>query len=321
MGQMPELIGVIQNARNQGVDVEANIYPYTAGQNAGLLNIIPPWAHEGGTAAMLKRLVDPSLRARLERDITQGIPGWYNHYTAVGNDWSRIQIVSVSHPDYRKYIGKRVSEMIADRKKPWLDVLFEALIDNRGHSALYYHHKEDMQYALAPFVSIGTDGSAMKAEAGSRGSPHPRSFGTFARLLGRYVRDEKLLTLEDAVRKASSANARKVRLFDRGLLRPGMWADVTVFDPATIADRATYENPYQYAAGVQYVIVNFKLVIDRGQHTGAGQGNSLQAGAERLGAASGARWLAESPRNRMTPVISVGIRVPDDFPPAAESSV
>jgi N-acyl-D-aspartate/D-glutamate deacylase len=193
-GQMPELIGVIQNARNQGVDVEANIYPYTAGQNAGLLNIIPPWAHEGGIAAMLKRLGDPALRARLERDITQGIPGWYNHYTAVGNDWSRIQIVSVTNPDYRKYIGKRVSEMIADRKKPWLDVLFEALIDNQGAiPALYYHHKEeDMQYALkTPFVSIGTDGSAMKAEAGSRGSPHPRSFGTFARLFGRYVREEK----------------------------------------------------------------------------------------------------------------------------------
>ena len=283
-GQMPELIGVIQNARNQGVDVEANIYPYTAGQNAGLTNIIPPWAHEGGTEAMLKRLADPALRARLERDITQGIPGWYNHYTAVGNDWSRIQIVSVSHPDYRKYIGKRVSEMVADRKKPWLDVLFESLIDNRGAiPALYYHHKEeDMQYALkTPFVSIGTDGSAMKAETGSRGSPHPRSFGTFARLFGRYVRDEKLLTLEDAVRKASSANARKVRLFDRGLLRPGMWADVTVFDPATIADKATYENPYQYAVGVQYVIVNGKLVIDRGQHTGARPGAILYGPGKR----------------------------------------
>jgi N-acyl-D-aspartate/D-glutamate deacylase len=277
-GQMPELIGVIQNARSQGVDVEANIYPYTAGQNAGLLNIIPPWAHEGGTAEMLKRLADPSLRARLEHDITQGIPGWYNHYTAVGSDWSRIQIVSVQNPEYRKYVGKRVSEMIADKKKPWLDVLFQALIDNRGAiPALYYHHKEeDMQYALKmPFVSIGTDGSAMTADAGSRGSPHPRSFGTFARLMGRYVRDEKVLTLEDAVRKATSANARKVRLYDRGVLRPGMWADVTVFNPETIADKATYENPYQYAVGVSYVIVNGKLVIDGARHTGARPGAIL----------------------------------------------
>jgi len=167
-GQMPELIGVIQNARNQGADVEAHIYPYTAGQNAGLRNIIPPWAHEGGTAEMLKRLKDPSLRARLERDITQGIPGWYNHYTAVGSDWSRIQIMSVANPDYRKYVGKRVSELIAEKKKPWLDVLFETLIDNQGAvPSLYYHHVEhDMRHAMrTPFVSFGSDGSALKADA------------------------------------------------------------------------------------------------------------------------------------------------------------
>jgi len=277
-GQMPELIGVIQNARNQGVDVEANIYPYTAGQNAGLINIIPPWAHEGGVDAMLKRLQDPAMRPRLERDITQGIPGWYNHYTAVGSDWSKIQIVSASHPDYKKYIGKRVSEMIADRKKPWLDVLFEALIDNHGAvPALYYHHTEqDMRYAMKmPFVSLGSDGSAMKAEPGSRGNPHPRSFGIFARVMGNYVRDEKVLTLEEGVRKATSQNAGKVRLWDRGILRPGMWADVTVFNPETIKDLATYDNPYQYAVGVQYVIVNGKLVIDNGQHTGARPGAIL----------------------------------------------
>jgi N-acyl-D-amino-acid deacylase len=277
-GQMPELIGLIQNARNQGVDVEANIYPYTAGQNAGLANIIPPWAHEGGRDAMLQRLKDPALRARLERDITNGIPGWYNHYTAVGNDWSRIQIVSAQHPDYKKYIGKRVSEMVADRKKPWLDVLFEALIDNRGMvPALYYHHtEEDMRYALKqPFVSIGSDGSALSINYRERGMPHPRSFGTYARLFGRYVRDEKVLTLEEAVRKASALSAAKVRIYDRGLLRPGMWADVAVFNLATVADKATYENPYQYSVGFDYVIVNGKLVIDRGAHTGARPGAIL----------------------------------------------
>ena len=278
-GQMAELIGVIQNARNQGVDVEANIYPYTAGQNAGLRNIIPPWAHEGGTDEMLKRLKDPALRARLERDITQGIRGWYNHYTAVGSDWSRIQIVSVANPEYRKYVGKRVSEVIADKKRPWLDVLFEMLIDNRGAvPALYYHHTEqDMQYALKqPFVSIGSDGSAMNATADrSRGLPHPRSFGTYARLMGHYVRDQKVLSLEEAVRKASALSAAKVRIYDRGLLRPGMWADVTVFNPETIADKATYENPYQYAVGVNYVIVNGRIVIDEGRHTGARPGAIL----------------------------------------------
>jgi len=278
-GQMPELLGVIQNARNQGIDVEAHIYPYTAGQNAGLTNIIPPWAHEGGVNRMLERLKDPSLRARLEKDITQGIPGWYNHYTAVGSDWSKIQIVSVSNPAYKKYVGKRVSELIADKGKPWLDVLFETLIDNKGAvPALYYHHIEaDMRAAMkAPFVSFGSDGSALPADpAKNRGLPHPRSFGTFARVMGEYVREQKVLTLEEAVRKASSENAAKVRLFDRGLLRPGLWADVVVFNPATIGDKATYEDPFQYATGIDYVLVNGTVVVDKGNHTGARPGAIL----------------------------------------------
>ena len=278
-GQMPELLGVIQNARNQGIDVEAHIYPYTAGQNAGLSNIIPPWAHEGGTSPMLERLRDPSLRARLEKDITQGIPGWYNHYTAVGKDWSKIQIVSVTNPAYQKYVGKRMSELIADKGKPWLDVLFQTLIDNKGAvPALYYHHVEaDMRAAMkAPFVSFGSDGSALSADPNkNRGLPHPRSFGTFARVMGQYVREEKVLTLEEAVRKASSQNAAKIRLYDRGLLRPGMWADVAIFNPATISDNATYDNPYQYATGVEYVLVNGTVVIDKGRHTGARPGAIL----------------------------------------------
>jgi N-acyl-D-amino-acid deacylase len=278
-GQMAELVGVIQNARNQGVDVEAHIYPYTAGQNAGLSNIVPPWAHEGGMPRMLERLKDASLRARLEKDITQGIPGWYNHYTAVGSDWSKIQIVSVNDPSYKKYVGKRVSELIADKGKPWLDVLFQTLIDNKGAvPALYYHHVEaDMRTAMkAPFVSFGSDGSALSADpAKNRGLPHPRSFGTFARVMGQYVREDKVLTLEEAVRKASSQNAAKVRLYDRGLLRPGMWADIAIFDPATIADKATYDNPYQYAAGMEYVLVNGTVVIDKGQHTGKRPGGIL----------------------------------------------
>jgi N-acyl-D-amino-acid deacylase len=278
-GQMSELLGVIQNARNQGVDVEAHIYPYTAGQNAGLSNIIPPWAHEGGMPRMLDRLKDPTLRTRLEKDITQGIPGWYNHYTAVGNDWSKIQIVSMNDPAYKKYVGKRMSELIADKGMPWLDVLFQTLIDNKGMvPALYYHHVEaDMRAAMkAPFVSFGSDGSALSADpAKNKGLPHPRSFGTFARVMGEYVREQRLITLEEAVRKASSQNAAKVRLYDRGILRPGMWADVAIFNPATIADKATYANPYQYATGMQYVLVNGTVVIDKGQHTGERPGAVL----------------------------------------------
>jgi N-acyl-D-aspartate/D-glutamate deacylase len=278
-GQMPELIGLIQNARNQGVDVEAHIYPYTAGQNAGLRNIIPPWAHEGGTEAMLQRLKDPALRPRLEREIKEGIPGWYNHYTAVGGDWSRIQIGSVANPAYSKYVGKRVSDVIADKKKDHIDVLFEMLIDNQGAvPAIYYHHtEEDMRHAMKqPFVSFGSDGRALKTEGPlSGGKPHPRSYGTYARVFGHYVRDQKWITLEEGVRKATSQNAAKVRLYDRGLLRPGIWADVTVFNPDTILDKATYDSPHQYAVGVEYVIVNGKVVIDQGRHTGARPGAIL----------------------------------------------
>src|SRR5205823_4901664 len=147
----------------------------------------------------------------------------------------------------------------------------------------------DMRYALKqPFVSIGSDGTAANAEK-PVGHPHPRWYGTFPRVLGRYVREEKLLTLEDAVRKMTSANAAKIRIFDRGLLRPGQWADVTVFNPDTILDRATYEQPHQYATGVEYVIVNGKVVLDRGRHTGARPGAILYGPGRRPTEESGKR--------------------------------
>jgi N-acyl-D-aspartate/D-glutamate deacylase len=277
-GQMPELVGLIQNARNQGVDVQAHVYPYTAGQN-NLRSIIPPWAQEGGTEEMFKRIKDMSLRDRLVHDIENGIDGWYDHYTAVGKDWSRMQPVTFSNPAYRKYTGKRMDVIIADMKKPPLEALFQILLDNDGSvPTVYFHHSEqDMRLAMqTPWVSFGSDGTALRADGPlSQGSPHPRSYGTYPRIMGRYVREEKVITLEDAVRKATSHNAAKVRIFDRGLLRPGMWADITVFNPDTIIDKATYDNPHQYSVGVEYVIVNGKLVIDRGKHTGARPGTVL----------------------------------------------
>jgi N-acyl-D-aspartate/D-glutamate deacylase len=140
---------------------------------------------------------------------------------------------------------------------------------------VYFHHDEnDMRYALRQsFVSIGSDGLAFSTEGPlSRGNPHPRSFGTFPRVLGRYVRDEHVLSLEEAIRKMTSANASKIRIFDRGLLRPGMWADITIFNPETIVDHATYTNPHQYATGIEYVLVNGKIVLSHGEHTGARPG-------------------------------------------------
>jgi N-acyl-D-amino-acid deacylase len=278
-GQMPELAATIANARAKGQEVQANVYPYRAGQN-NLSTIIPPWAHDGGSQALIARLKDPSLRPRLEREINNGIPDsdWYNHYTATG-DWEGMLLVSFSNPEYKKFEGKRMSEVIKTIGKPPLDVLFQLIVDNRGSvPTVYFHHSEDdMRYALRqPFVSIGSDGSGLATEGPlSRGNPHPRSYGTFARVLGKYVREEKVISLEEAVRKMTSANTAKIHIFDRGLLRPGQWADVAVFDAGKIIDHATYEKPHQYATGVEYVLVNGDVVLDRGKHTGARPGAIL----------------------------------------------
>src|SRR6185436_4835282 len=224
-GKMPKLIEMISVARAEGAEVQANVYPYRAGQN-DLAAIIPPWAHEGGSAAMIKRLEDPTLRPRLEKEILNGLPGWYDHYTATGS-WEGMLLVSFRNPKYKRFEGKRMSEVITALGAQPLDVLFRLLADNGGSvPTVYFHHAEqDMQLALRqPFVSIGSDGMALKTEGPlAAGNPHPRSYGTFPRVLGRYVRELKVLTLEEAIRKMTSANAAKVRVFDRGLVRPGQW--------------------------------------------------------------------------------------------------
>ncbi len=283
-GRMPELVTLIAAARSRGQMVEANVYPYRAGQN-DLASIVPPWAHEGGATALVERLQDQSLRPRLEAEILGKVSlgDWYNHYTATG-DWDGMLLVALANPRYRQFEGKRMSEVIAALGKPPIDVLCELLVANGGSvpTVFFHHSEEDMRYALAqPFVSVGSDGSAVSAE-GADGSahPHPRFFGTFPRVLGRYVRETGVLRLEDAVRKMTSANAAKIGQFDRGLLRPGLWADVTIFDPAVVIDRATFEQPRQYPAGIPFVIVNGTVVIDEGEHTHARPGQILRgAGA------------------------------------------
>ncbi len=275
-GKMPELVALLAKTRANGQLVEANVYPYRAGQN-NLSSIIPPWAHEGGAQALIKRLQDPTLRPRLEKEILNGIPDsdWYNHYTATGG-WDGMLLVTLKNPKYKQYQGKRMNEVIKALNKPPLDALFELLSENNGSvPTVYFHHSEDdMRYALKqPFVSIGSDGTAVKTEGPlAAGHPHPRYYGTFPRVLGRYVREEKLLSLEEAVRKMTSANAAKIHQYERGLLRPGQWADVTIFNPETVKDNATFEQPHQYASGIEYVIVNGKIVLERGTHTGARPG-------------------------------------------------
>ena len=281
-GRMNEIIALIEAARGRGVDIQANVYPYTRGNN-NLSSIIPPWAHEGGKTKMLARLKDPAEREKLKRDIRSGIDGWYNHYTAVGGDWSRM-LISADSPlaglTMDRVIDLRTAGL--EKKPEALDLLFDLLLEHEGSiSTVYAHHtEEDMNLALLqPWCSIGSDGSSYAIEGTlRRGNPHPRNFGTFPRVLGVYVREQKLLRLEDAIRKMTSLNANRLGLTDRGLLRPGMFADITVFDAQRVIDRATYTEPFQYNEGIEFVVVNGQIVLDAGRHTDAMPGRALRKG-------------------------------------------
>ena len=278
--RMSEVVALIEDARQRGVNVQANVYPYTRGNN-DLASIIPPWAHEGGSQKLIERLKDPAQRAKLKRDIEGDIDGWYNHYTAVGKDWSRM-LVSANNG----FRGLTMDRVIAERSKGRdpkpdpLDVLFDILIEERGSvSTVYAHHtEEDMNLALKqPWCSVGSDGSAFSTTGPlRRGNPHPRNFGTFPRVLGVYVRELKLLTLEDAVRKMTSLNAAKLGLKDRGRLQAGAFADITNFDPDRVLDKATYTEPFQDNIGIESVIVNGQVVLDHDRHTGARPGRALR---------------------------------------------
>jgi len=279
-GRMKEVVALIDGARGRGVNVQANVYPYTRGNN-DLVSIIPPWAHEGGRSNLLARLKDSAQRPRLKRDIRNGVSGWYNHYTAVGGDWHRM-LISANNP-YKGLTMDRVIDMKSAGQSPPpepLDVLFDLLIEQDGSvSTVYAHHtEEDMNLALSqPWCSIGSDGSALAAEGPlRRGNPHPRNFGTFPRVLGVYARERRLLRPEDAVRKMTSLNAAKLGIRDRGWLQAGAFADITIFDEKRIVDRSTYEEPFQYSKGIEYVIVNGQVVLERGKHTEARPGRALR---------------------------------------------
>ncbi|MCZ6795231.1 MAG: D-aminoacylase [Planctomycetota bacterium] len=284
-GRMKDVVALFEEARARGVDVQANVYPYTRGNN-NLASIIPPWAHEGGREAMLARLRDETGRARMKKDILAGIEGWYNHYLAIGGDWNRMLVNADLSPANESLEGQTMDRIIAARRGSGpgetdpLDVLFDFLLEEDSSiSTIYAHHtEEDMNLAMRQaWCSIGSDGSAYAVEGPlRRGKPHPRNFGTFPRVLGHYVREQRLLSLEDAVRKMTSLNATKLGLPKRGRLREGYFADVTVFDPRRVIDRATYLEPFQYSEGIHHVVVGGQLVLDGGRHTGARPGRVLR---------------------------------------------
>ena len=291
-GRANEIIEMVQKARDQGHDIRANVYPYTAGQN-NLSSIVPPWAHDGGREQMLERLRDPAARKRMREEVMTGLPNWYNHYLATGDGWGGMILVSLRHERNRPFQGRRMSDLIAARGGHPADVLFDVLLEeNGGVPAVFFHHSEaDMQLIMQqPWTSIGSDGSAVNPDGPTgRSHPHPRYYGTFPRVLGRYVRELKTITLPEAVKKMTSMNADKIGIKDRGRLKERVFADVTVFDPDRVIDRATFENPHQFPVGIEYVIVNGEVTIDKGQHTGALAGQVIygpgrrRAGSDRGG--------------------------------------
>ncbi len=288
-GRMNEIVALVEEGRKSGVNVQANVYPYTRGNN-NLASIVPPWAHEGGHERMMVRLRDPAERAKMKKDIHGGIAGWYNHYTAVGGDWARMLVNANLSAKNKRFEGRTMDTVIADRTKGTspapdpLDVMFDFLLEEKGSIAtIYSHHtEEDMNLAMKQkWCSIGSDGLAYAIEGPlRRGVPHPRSFGTFPRVLGVYAREKGLLTLEDAVRKMTSANAEKLGLPGRGVLKEGAFADITLFDRARVIDRADYLDPFQYPEGIEIVVVNGQVVLERGRHTGAKPGKALRRGRE-----------------------------------------
>ena len=276
-GSMTKVVEKIQVARDQGLDIRADQYPYIAGGTA-LASSLPPWVANGGIQKLLERLKDPKVRDRIKADMAADHPDWENLYFDCGGGVG-IMLAGVVNPDLKKYNGKTVAEMAAGEKKPELDALFDFIIADQAQTgALYFMASEqDLLYAMKqPWTSIGLDASEAALD-GPLYEPfqHPRAFGSMARFLGRYVRDQKLISLEEAIRKITSMPAQREHLIDRGLIKTGFYADITVFDASTIIDQATYQNPNQLAKGVDYVLVNGQVEFANGAITDTKAGRAL----------------------------------------------
>jgi dihydroorotase/N-acyl-D-amino-acid deacylase len=278
-GRMSAVLQRIEDARARGLDVTANQYPYTRASN-DLDSCLPTWVREGTNEQMLSRLKDPALHERIKTEMNDAnATGWENQWYGSGGG-DGVMVASVLNPELRKYEGMTLTEIGRVTGRDPRDALIELVIADQGQTAciISIMTESDVRAALAhPLVSIDTDSGA-KAEDGplSESRSHPRAWGTFARILGKYVRDERLLTLEEAIRKMTSRPAARVGLHDRGILRPGMAGDITVFDPASIRDVATFEDPNHYATGVRYVFVNGRAVVANGAITDERPGRPLR---------------------------------------------
>ena len=277
-GRMPEVVAKINAARAAGVDISANTYAYTAWFNT-MSAFIPPWAHDGGDAKLVERLKDPTMRQRIRKDLLTSSNSWQNEWQEIPGPES-VLIGVVQNPKLLSLQGKTLADVAKIWNKDPMDTLFDLLIEDNAFTqvAVFGMSEPDVTLALQqPWVSIDNDSEGTSPE-GILGQehPHPRAYGTFPRILRKYVREEKKLTLEDAIRKFSALPAQRMRLTDRGVLKAGMWADVVVFDPATVRDVATFDNPNQLSQGMDYVLVNGVAVIDQGKMTGERPGKVLR---------------------------------------------
>ena len=267
-GRMPQVTQLSEWATDRGVDVRFDVYPYTAG-SAGLTQLLPDWSHEGGRAALLTRIKTPATRADIRQEILD-----------FDREWDQIYITSVQTEKNKPLEGQTLAQVGEQRKIEPVDALLDLLVEEDARAGMLHFIMldADVEHVMKhPLSMIGSDGSSLATEGPlSGGKPHPRSYGCFPRVLAHYVREKKLLTLEQAVHKMTGAPAQRLRLSRKGLIRYGMDADLTVFNPDTVQDTATYANPHQYAAGVPHVVVNGTPVVKDGSHTGARPGRVMK---------------------------------------------
>jgi N-acyl-D-amino-acid deacylase len=279
-GGAARLLTEIDAARQRGVQVDVDQYPYTAGSNP-LRNLLPTWVQEGSMETMLQRLSQPTIRSRIRQELAAHGLNNFGRITS----WDAVRI-AIS-PQQPEYAGRTIGDIARDRACDPLDAVCDYLIADRGHTRILVTSmaEEDVQAIIrSPTVLVGSDGTSLAPYGTTgQGKPHPRFYGTFPRVLGHYARDLGLLSLPQAIYKMTGGSAAALRLVDRGLLREGYHADITVFDPQTIAERATYDDPHRYAAGISTVIVNGVVVIDGGEHTGALPGQVLRRGPKGVG--------------------------------------
>ena len=276
-GKLDAAIAKIEAARKEGLAITADMYTYTAGAT-GLSATMPPWAQEGGHKEFVKRLQNPATRARIKREMQTPTDKWENMWVYTGPD--KILLVGFNKDALKPLTGKTLAEVAKMRGKPAEDVAMDLIVEDDSRvGTVYFMMDEDnvRRQIKLPWLSFGSDEASMAPEGAFLGSnAHPRAYGTFARLLGRYVRDEKLIPLEEAIRKLTSLPAANLKIKERGMLAPNNFADIAIFDPAKIQDHATFEKPHQLATGMVHVFVNGAHVLRNGEHTGAKPGTVVR---------------------------------------------